>query len=343
MDKTIEWIYENDFGYSLLIDQTILPFEYKRVKIKTADEMYLAIKNMIVRGAPAIGIAGAHGAALGAIELIDEDNFIEKLFNKMDYINSSRPTAVNLSWAIKEQKNIVLKNKDKTNKEITLELIKNAVKLENEDIEINKKIGEFGASVVPKGAGILTHCNAGSLATVEYGTALGVIRSAYKKDNTIQVYADETRPRGQGARLTTFELIKDNIPTTLLTDGMCSYFMKKGLINFVVTGADRIASNGDTANKIGTSTVAIVAKYYNIPFYIAAPKSTIDMNIKTGDDIIIELRDEKEVTHVNGKPICIDGVKIINPSFDVTDNSLITGIITEYGIFKPNELNKIFS
>lgn len=343
MDKTIEWIYENEFGYSLLIDQTILPFEYKRVKIKTADEMYLAIKNMIVRGAPAIGIAGAHGAALAAIELIDEDNFIEKLFNKMDYINSSRPTAVNLSWAIKKQKEIVLKNKDNTNKEITLELIKNAVKLENEDIEINKKIGEFGASVVPKGAGILTHCNAGSLATVGYGTALGVIRSAYKKDNTIQVYADETRPRGQGAKLTTFELIKDNIPTTLLTDGMCSYFMKKGLINFVVTGADRIASNGDTANKIGTSTVAIVAKHYNIPFYIAAPKSTIDMNIKTGDDIIIELRDEKEVTHVNNKPICIDGVKIINPSFDITDNSLITGIITEYGIFKPNELNKNFS
>lgn len=343
MDKTIEWIYENEFGYSLLIDQTILPFEYKRVKIKTADEMYLAIKNMIVRGAPAIGIAGAHGSALAAIELIGEDNFIEKLFNKMDYINSSRPTAVNLSWAIKKQKEIVLKNKDRKNKEITLELIKNAIKLENEDIEINKKIGEFGASVVPKGAGILTHCNAGSLATVGYGTALGVIRSAYKKDSTIQVYADETRPRGQGARLTTFELIKDNIPTTLLTDGMCSYFMKKGLINFVVTGADRIASNGDTANKIGTSTVAIVAKYYNIPFYIAAPKSTIDMNIKTGNDIIIELRDEKEVTHVNNKPICIDGVKIINPSFDITDNSLITGIITEYGIFKPNELNKNFS
>lgn len=343
MDKTIEWIYENEFGYSLLIDQTILPFEYKRVKIKTADEMYLAIKNMIVRGAPAIGIAGAHGVALAAIELIGEDNFIEKLFNKMDYINSSRPTAVNLSWAIKKQKEIVLKNKDRKNKEITLELIKNAIKLENEDIEINKKIGEFGASVVPKGAGILTHCNAGSLATVGYGTALGVIRSAYKKDNTIQVYADETRPRGQGAKLTTFELIKDNIPTTLLTDGMCSYFMKKGLINFVVTGADRIASNGDTANKIGTSTVAIVAKHYNIPFYIAAPKSTIDMNIKTGDDIIIELRDEKEVTHVNNKPICIDGVKIINPSFDITDNSLITGIITEYGIFKPNELNKNFS
>ena len=343
MDKTIEWINEGDFGYSLMIDQTLIPFEYKKVKVKTAEEMYSAIKTMIVRGAPAIGIAGAHGAALAGIELINENNFIDKLFKKMDYINSSRPTAVNLSWAINVQKELVLKNKEKSNKEITALLIQNAVKLENQDIEINKKMGEYGASVVPHGAGILTHCNAGSLATVGYGTALGVIRSAYKKDPTIQVYADETRPRGQGAKLTTFELLQDNIPVTLLTDGMCSYFMKKGMINFVVTGADRIASNGDTANKIGTSTVAIAAKYYNIPFYIAAPKSTIDMNIKSGDDITIELRDEKEVTHVNGQPICAKGVKIINPSFDVTDNSLITGIITEYGIYKPNELYKVFS
>ena len=343
MDKTIEWVSEGDFGYSLMIDQTILPYEYKKFKAYTTDDMYNAIKTMIVRGAPAIGIAGAHGAALSAIELINENNFIEKLFDKMDYLNSSRPTAVNLSWAIKEQKEIVLKNKEKSNKEITTALIKNAIKLENEDIEINKKMGEYGASVVPKGAGILTHCNAGSLATVGYGTALGVIRSAYKKDPSIKVFADETRPRGQGAKLTTFELLQDNIPVTLLTDGMCSYFMKNKMINFVVTGADRIASNGDTANKIGTSTVAIAAKYYNVPFYIAAPKSTIDMNIKTGDDIVIELRDEKEVTIVNGKPICPEGVNIINPSFDVTDHSLITGIITEYGIFKPNELNKIFS
>lgn len=343
MDKTIEWIKEGDFGYSLMIDQTVLPYEFKKFKAFTTDDMYMAIKTMIVRGAPAIGIAGAHGAALSAIELMEEDNFIDKLFDKMDYLNSSRPTAVNLSWAIKEQKEIVLKNKEKTNKEIANALIENAIKLENEDIEINKKMGEFGAFVVPKGAGILTHCNAGSLATVGYGTALGVIRSAYKKDPTIKVFADETRPRGQGAKLTTFELLQDNIPVTLLTDGMCSYFMKNKMINFVVTGADRIASNGDTANKIGTSTVAIVAKHYNVPFYIAAPKSTIDMNIKSGDDIVIELRDEKEVTVVNGKPICPDGVNIINPSFDVTDNSLITGIITEYGIFKPDELYKIFS
>ena len=210
-------------------------------------------------------------------------------------------------------------------------------------IKINKKIGEFGASLVPKGAGILTHCNAGALATVGYGTALGVIRSAFKNDDTIKVFADETRPRGQGAKITTYELLMDNIPVTLITEGMCSYFMKKGMINFVVTGADRIASNGDSANKIGTSTIAIAANYYNIPFYIAAPKSTIDMSINSGDDIVIELRDENEVKIVNGKPICPDGVNIINPSFDVTDNRLIKGIITEYGVFKPDELKKIFS
>ena len=342
MDKTIEWVKDGEFGYSLMIDQTLLPYEYKKFKAYTTEDMYKAIKTMIVRGAPAIGIAGAHGACLSAIELVDESDFVHKLFEKMDYLNSSRPTAVNLSWAINTQKEIVLKNKGKANKEITAALIENAVKLENEDIEINKKMGEFGASVVPKGAGILTHCNAGSLATVGYGTALGVIRSAYKKDPTIKVFADETRPRGQGAKLTTFELLQDNIPVTLLTDGMCSYFMKNKMINFVVVGADRIASNGDTANKIGTSTVAIVAKHYNVPFYIAAPKSTIDMNIKSGDDIVIELRDEKEVTEVNGKRICAEGVNIINPSFDVTDHSLITGIITEYGVFKPEELYKIF-
>ena len=342
-EKTIEWINEGEFGCSLTVDQTLIPYEYKKIKIKTADDMYNAIKTMVVRGAPAIGIAGAHGVCLGAIELLNEENFVEKLFEKANYINSSRPTAVNLSWAIKAQKRIINQNKEKSNREILNALIKNATRLENEDIEINKKIGNFGASVVPKGAGILTHCNAGALATAGYGTALGVIRSVFKKDKNIMVYANETRPRQQGAKITTYELVRDNIPVTLITDGMCSYFMKKGMINFVVTGADRIAANGDTANKIGTSTVAIAADYYNIPFYIAAPKSTIDMSVKTGGDIVIELRDEKEVTMINGKSICADGVKVINPSFDITDNKLIKGIITEYGILKPDELYKIFS
>ena len=194
------------------------------------------------------------------------------------------------------------------------------------------KIGEYGSEVVPKGATILTHCNAGALATVGYGTALGVIRSAYAKDKTIKVFADETRPRQQGARLTTYELTLDGIDTTLITDGMGAYFMKKNMIDVVITGADRIALNGDSANKIGTYTVAIAAKYHNIPFYIAAPKSTIDSSIKTGDEIVIELRNKEEVTIVNDKPICTDKVNVINPSFDVTPAELITGIITEYGI-----------
>ena len=197
-------------------------------------------------------------------------------------------------------------------------------------------MGDYGASVVPKGATILTHCNAGALATVGYGTALGVIRSAYAKDPTIKVFADETRPRQQGARLTTWELTQDGIPTTLITDGMCSYFMSKGMINMVVVGADRIAANGDTANKIGTYTVAIAAKYHNIPFYIAAPLSTIDISIKSGKEIPIEERSHEEVTHINGDWICAKEVNIINPGFDVTPHELITGIITEKGILKPD-------
>lgn len=362
--KTIEWHKTKSGGYSIMVDQTKIPYAFEKVEVKTLNSMYDAIKTMIVRGAPAIGIAGAHGCALFALELLakiapkealeditktsiplnidknEKKSFFEELEKGFDYLNSSRPTAVNLSWAITEQKKVVENSKTLDLRELCVNLINNAIKLENEDIEINKKIGDYGATVVPKGAGILTHCNAGALATVGYGTALGVIRSAFAKDNTIEVYADETRPRGQGAKITTFELVRDKIPVTLITDGMCSYFMRNKMIDMVVVGADRIAANGDTANKIGTSTVAIAAKYYNIPFYVAAPKSTIDLSIKSGNDIIIELRDEEEVTMVNGKRICAEGVKIINPSFDVTDNSLIAGIITEDGIFKPEELEE---
>ena len=258
--KTIEWID----NISRMIDQTILPYEFKTVDIKTAEEMYKAIKDMIVRGAPAIGIAGAHGVSLAAIELAknikDKNDFIKALEEKALYLKSSRPTAVNLQWAVDKQMQLAKSINTSNVNEIVCALKENGKKLENEDIEINKKIGDYGAQVVPKGATILTHCNAGALATVGYGTALGVIRSAYAKDPTIKVFADETRPRQQGARLTTWELTQDGIPTTLITDGMCSYFMSKGMIDMVVTGADRIAANGDTANKIGTYTVAIAAK-----------------------------------------------------------------------------------
>lgn len=334
--KTIEWTN----NVSRMVDQTVVPYEFKYVDIKTGQQMYDAIQTMIVRGAPAIGIAGAHGVALYAQEGVKEgitsrEEFVSWLIEKSQYLASSRPTAVNLQWAVNKQVELV-KNSKSDIKGIVEELISNGIKLENEDIEINKKIGDFGAEIVPKGATILTHCNAGALATVGYGTALGVVRSAFAKDNTVQVFADETRPRQQGARITTFELAMDKIPVTLITDGMCSYFMNKGMIDMVVVGADRIAANGDTANKIGTYTVAIAAKYHNIPFYIAAPLSTIDTSIASGAEIPIEERSHEEVTHINGKRICAEGINIINPGFDVTPNELITGIITEVGILKPD-------
>ena len=333
--KTIEWVDT----YSRMVDQTKIPYEYCFINITSGDEMFSAIRTMIVRGAPAIGIAGAHGINLYAQELAKKDfsreQFVKELLEKADYMKTSRPTAVNLMWAVEKQKEVI-KNSTSDIQGLIKELIENSIKLENEDIEINKKIGDYGADVVPKGGTILTHCNAGGLATVGYGTALGVVRSAFAKDNTVQVFADETRPRQQGARITTFELVMDNIPVTLSTDGMCSYFMSKGMIDLVVVGADRIAANGDTANKIGTYTVAIAAKYHNIPFYIAAPLSTIDTSIATGNDIPIEERSAEEVTHINGQRICAEGVKVINPGFDVTPNELITGIITEKGIIRPD-------
>lgn len=341
--KTIEWVD----NYSKMVDQTVIPYEYKFVNITTGDEMFHAIRNMIVRGAPAIGIAGAHGVILFAQELaqkgLSREDFVKQLIEKAEYMKTSRPTAVNLMWACEKQIDIIKKSSSDV-KGIIEELKTNGIKLENEDIEINKKIGDYGAEVVPAGGTILTHCNAGALATVGYGTALGVVRSAYAKDPSIQVFADETRPRQQGARITTFELAMDGIPVTLITDGMCSYFMKKGMIDMVVVGADRIAANGDTANKIGTYTVAIAAKYHNIPFYVAAPLSTIDITIESGNEIPIEERSHDEVTHINGKPICtLKGVNVINPGFDVTPHELITGIITEKGILRPDYKTSIKS
>ena len=331
--RPIQWVN----GVSRMIDQTVIPYEYKYVEVKTGQDMYNAIQTMIVRGAPAIGIAGAQGVVLYAQELEKEnlsfEDFKKQLLEKADYMATSRPTAVNLMWACEQQRNII-KNSKSDIKSLIKELTEKALEIEKDDIERCKKIGDNGAAIVPKGATILTHCNAGALATGGYGTALGVVRSAYAKDNTVQVFADETRPRQQGARLTTFELAMDGIPVTLITDGMHSYFMNKGMIDMVCVGADRIALNGDTANKIGTYTVAISAKYHKIPFYIAAPLSTIDISIKSGEEIPIEERNHEEVTHINGKIICSDKVNVINPGFDVTPNELIDGIITEVGILR---------
>lgn len=333
--RPIEWVD----GYSRMVDQTVIPYEYKFINITKGDDMFHAIRDMIVRGAPAIGIAGAHGIVLYAQEGRGKYSNIEEykhwLLEKCDYMATSRPTAVNLMWACEEQRKVI-KNSTSDIEGLIKELTDKAVEIEKDDIERCKKIGDYGAEVVPKGATILTHCNAGALATGGYGTALGVVRSAYAKDNTIKVFADETRPRQQGARLTTFELVMDKIPVTLITDGMCSYFMNKGMIDMVVVGADRIAANGDAANKIGTYTVAIAAKYHNIPFYVAAPLSTIDTSIKSGKEIPIEERSHEEVTHINGKRICAEGVNIINPGFDVTPHELIAGIITEKGILRPD-------
>jgi methylthioribose-1-phosphate isomerase len=337
--RPIEWTG----SFVKLVDQTVIPYEYKTVDINTYQEMAVAIKDMIVRGAPAIGVSGAFGVALGAKTLSDcqnKDEFLVKLKEICEYLKSTRPTAVNLAWAVDIQYKLAETSSESV-ESIIKALTDNAVKILEDDIEINKKIGEYGAAIVPEGATIQTHCNAGALATAGYGTALGVIRSAYAKDNTIRVFADETRPRQQGARLTTWELVEDKIPTTLITDGMCGYFMKQGMIDVVIVGADRIAANGDTANKIGTYTVAIAAKAHNVPFYIAAPHSTIDMSIASGEEIPIEERDREEVTHINGKIICAEGVNIINPGFDVTPAEYITGIITESGIYKPSELKNI--
>ncbi len=337
--RPIEWVDT----YCRMVDQTKFPEKYEYVDIKTGQQMFDAIKTMIVRGAPAIGIAGAQGVTLYAQELsknnLSFEEYKKQLIERADYLVSSRPTAVNLYWAVEKQKEII--NKYSTIDEIITNLRINGKEIELEDIAINEKIGEYGAMVVPKSATILTHCNAGALATGGYGTALGVVRSAYANDPTIQVFADETRPRQQGARITTLELVMDGIPVTLITDGMCSYFMKKGMIDMVVVGADRIAANGDAANKIGTYTVAIAAKYHNIPFYVAAPLSTIDRSINSGDEIVIEERSHEEVTVINGKRICPEGVNVINPGFDVTPHELITGIITEKGIARPDYKSSI--
>lgn len=322
---------------AVLLDQTKLPNEVTYVTITDAREMAEAITTMIVRGAPAIGVAGAFGVVLSARHFINQglslDAFKESIKNDALILRESRPTAVNLMWAI-DQMIESLKNGDEQ-KNILDTLTQLALKIQADDIESCKSIGDHGAAIVPEGAGILTHCNAGALATAGYGTALGVVRSAFANDPTISVYADETRPRLQGAKLTTWELKEDGIPVTLITDGMSGHLMKQGKVHVVVTGADRIAANGDSANKIGTYNLALVAKAHNVPFYIAAPLSTFDMSLEHGDLIPIEERDAEEIHTVGNEQLCAEGINFYNPGFDVTPAEIITGIITEKGIAKP--------
>ncbi len=339
--KTIEW--KNNTV--VMLDQRALPSQEVYLTFRTAEEVGEAIKSMVIRGAPAIGVAGAMGLALGALEIetTDSADFVRQLEIKADMLLKTRPTAVNLQWGLERMKKVVsnspqppLTLKGGVNFLQTL-LVAEAQKILEEDITINQKMGAYGASLIQSGDHVLTHCNAGALATAGFGTALGVLYAAWEQGKKFDVYADETRPFLQGARLTAWELHKNNIPTTLITDNMAGWMMKKGLITKVIVGADRIAANGDTANKIGTYSVAILAHHHKIPFYVAAPLSTIDLKTKTGDGIVIEERDTREVTHLMGTPaagnlIAPEGIRVRNPAFDVTPADLITAIITEKGI-----------
>ena len=328
----------------LLIDQNRLPAEYTLVEIKTSDDMALAIKTMIVRGAPAIGVAAAYGIYLGAREIQTENRelFLTELEKIAEKLRATRPTAVNLFWAIQRMLNTARRTLGSV-KYLQEVLLETAKKINLEDLQTCRAIGDYGLEALPKTPEkltILTHCNAGALATAGYGTALGVVRSAWREGRLTRVFADETRPRLQGAKLTVWECVQDQIPITLITDNMAAHCMKRGLIHAVVVGADRIAANGDTANKIGTYSVAICAKAHNIPFFVAAPLSTIDFSLIDGNQIPIEERDPAEIYQIGKTVITPEGVDFYNPAFDVTPANLITAIITEFGAVAPSELTQ---
>jgi len=333
MIKTLEW---TDDGVRF-IDQTKLPTEEIYVTCKTYYEVADAIKTMIVRGAPAIGVAAGMGIALGVRH--SKAQTADELRRDFDHIcqviGATRPTAVNLFWAIRRMQEKFASLQGQPIDHIKLELISEAQRMHVEDIAANKAMGKHGAVLLPSAGGVLTHCNAGALATAGYGTALGVIRAAVESGKKLHMFVDETRPFLQGSRLTAWELMKDNIPTTLISDNMAGAMMRQGKINAVVVGADRIAANGDVANKIGTYTVAVLAREHGIPFYVAAPISTVDLATADGSQIPIEQRASAEVTHLAGKQIAPDGVGVENPAFDVTPNKYVTAIITERGVARP--------
>lgn len=334
--KLEETISLNDKGDAIItIDQTLLPNEEKIINLRTQEEIRNAIYKLKVRGAPAIGVCAAYGIYLGAkeIETDDFDVFYETFKEKKEYLAAARPTAVNLFWALDQMEKTLLENREKPVEEIKTALLERADEIKEDDIRTCRMIGENALMLLKDGDSVLTHCNAGRLATIRYGTALSGIYLAKEKGYDIRVFADETRPLLQGSRLTAYELDSAGIDVTVICDNMASIIMKKGFVDIVFTGADRIAANGDSANKIGTSGVAILAKHYGIPFYICAPLSTIDLDCQTGDDIVIEERPAFEVTDKwYEEPMAPAGVKVLNPAFDVTDAENIAGIITEYGI-----------
>ena len=333
MIKTVEYID----GIVRMIDQTRLPLEKVFIDCKTIDDVADAIKTMVIRGAPAIGVSAAMGVSLAA-EMIQADNFEQfytQLEDKCLNLAQSRPTAVNLAWAIERMKSVARESKSLSISELKKRLKQESIDICKEDIESNMAMGSFGQTLINDGSTVLTHCNAGALATAGFGTALGVIRAAVNAGKKIEVLADETRPFLQGARLTVWELMEDNIPVKLITDNMSGFFMKNNQVDVVVVGADRIAGNGDVANKIGTYMVAVLAQKHQIPFYVAAPISTLDLSLNSGEEIPIEQRSEDEVMTLNNKRITPEGASAAHPAFDITPNDLVTAIITDKGIAKP--------
>ncbi|MDI6846253.1 MAG: S-methyl-5-thioribose-1-phosphate isomerase [Candidatus Saccharicenans sp.] len=328
----------------VMVDQRLLPWKEKYLELITVEQVASAIERMVIRGAPAIGIAAAYGLALGVRNLsrgCDLEKEFEKFYRRLW---KTRPTARNLFWALERMKRVFEENRKGGLAHLKRVLLQEARTIEKEDFEINRKIGENGAGLIPEGATVLTHCNAGGLATAGYGTALGVIRAAFARRKNIRVYACETRPFLQGARLTVWELWRERIPVTLITDNMAGWLMSRGEVNLVIVGADRVTRNGDTANKIGTYSLAVLARNHSIPFYVAAPISTFDFKLKRGEEIPIEERNPDEVRKIRNRLITLPDVPVRNPAFDVTPGRLISAIITEKGVLRPpfsREIRKI--
>jgi methylthioribose-1-phosphate isomerase len=341
--RTIAWIGGNVDGHLRLIDQTLLPTQFEFRECRTVEEVWEAIRVLRVRGAPAIGVAAAYGVVVGLQKRRDDSTaaLAERLHEVTAYLRTSRPTAVNLFWALDRMERAAdMHLRDKPASAVRELLWREALTIEDEDRRMCRAIGRVGAELIAAGQGVLTHCNAGGLATADYGTALAVLFTAAEQGKAIRVYADETRPLLQGARLTAWELMQRGIDVTLICDSMAAQVMKEGRIQLVIVGADRIAANGDTANKIGTYGVALLARAHGIPFYVAAPSSTFDLSLATGAEIPIEQRDPREVTHGFGRMTAPEGVKVYNPAFDVTPAPLIAGIVTEKGLIRPvNETN----
>lgn len=341
--ETMRWIGETA-GHLELIDQTLLPTEFVTIECRDVETTWEAIKMLRVRGAPAIGIAAAYGVTLGMQSVAngDETSFFQRFEEVTEYLAGSRPTAVNLFWALDRLKGKADSLRGKASpQEIADALLDEARSIHEEDRKICRDIGRHGAELIADGQGVLTHCNAGGLATADYGTALAVFFSAFESGKKIHVYADETRPLLQGARLTTWELQQRGIPVTLICDSMAAQVMREGKVQAVVTGADRIAANGDAANKIGTYSVALAAAAHNIPFYVAAPESTFDLSLSSGNEIPIEERDPTEITHGFGRQTAPDGIDVYNPAFDVTPAELIAGLICEKGVIQPVTTERI--